>query len=314
MRFDATGKVTLDHIYNGPDPRAYFRELRELDYCVPQQAKPYFAKLIEEYRDARQVAVPKVLDIGCSYGINAALLKYDVTMDALYARYCDEHLAADGSGAGARAEETSEALLARDRKLARSHRPAREVRFVGLDTSGSALGYALEAGFLDDAVHADLERDDPSPRARAQFAGTDLVISTGCIGYVTERTLTRIVRSTGERRPWMAHFVLRMFPFGPVERALEELGYSTVCADEVFRQRRFASPQEQTQVLETMKEAGVDADGLEAEGWLYARLYLSRPSGTAGWPWSPERLARETAAAPSAAPAAPAPSPTDEAK
>ena len=312
MRFDPTGKVTLDHIYNRPDPRAYFRELRELDYCVPQQAKPYFAKLIEEYRDACQVAVPKVLDIGCSYGINAALLKYDVTMDALYARYCDEHLAGE-PGTSARPEETSEALLARDRKLARSHRPARPVRFVGLDTSGSALGYALEAGFLDDAVHADLEKDDPSPRQRAQFAGTDLVISTGCIGYVTERTLTRIVRSTGDRLPWMAHFVLRMFPFDPVERALEELGYSTLCVDDVFRQRRFASPQEQTQVLETMKEAGVDADGLEADGWLYARLYLSRPSGTAGWPWSPERLARESASTPGAA-VPPATPPTDEPK
>ncbi|WP_314172642.1 class I SAM-dependent methyltransferase [Streptomyces winkii] len=315
MRFDATGKVTLDHIYNQPDPRAYFRELRKLDYCVPQQAKPYFAKLIEEYRDAAQVAVPKVLDIGCSYGINAALLKYDVTMDALYARYCDEHLGTGGqSGGGRRAEETPEALLARDRKLARAHRPARPVSFVGLDTSGSALAYALEAGFLDDIVHADLEQDDPSPRQRARFAGTDLVISTGCIGYVTERTLTRIVRSMGGHRPWMAHFVLRMFPFDPVERALEELGYSTVCVDDVFRQRRFASPQEQTQVLETMKEAGVDADGLEADGWLHARLYLSRPSGTAGWPWSPERLARESASALERRAGAPATPPTDEPK
>ncbi|WP_070011899.1 methyltransferase type 12 [Streptomyces abyssalis] len=330
MRFDATGKVTLDHIYNGPDPRAYFRELRKLDYCVPQQAKPYFAKLIEEYRDTTQVAVPKVLDIGCSYGINAALLKYDVTMDALYARYCDEHLAGGGprTGAGtepgkgsgtgtaegARAEEAPEALLARDRKLARSHRPARPLRFVGLDTSGSALAYALEAGFLDDVVHADLERNEPSARQRAQFAGTDLVISTGCIGYVTERTLTRIVRSMGGHRPWMAHFVLRMFPFGPVERALEELGYSTVCAGDVFRQRRFASPQEQTQVLETMKEAGVDPEGLEADGWLHARLYLSRPSDTSGWPWSRERLARESAAAPGAGNAAVAPPTVNEPK
>jgi carnitine O-acetyltransferase len=186
----------------------------------------------------------------------------------------------------------------------------RPLRFVGLDTSASALSYALEAGFLDEAVHADLERNELSPRQRAHFAGTDLVISTGCIGYVTERTLTRIVRSMGEHRPWMAHFVLRMFPFEPVERALEELGYSTVCADDVFRQRRFASPQEQTQVLETMEEAGIDADGLEADGWLHARLYVSRPTGTTGWPWSPERLARETEAG---APA-PAATPTDEPK
>ncbi|MFJ8078904.1 class I SAM-dependent methyltransferase [Streptomyces sp. NPDC096176] len=268
MRFDATGKVSLDHIYTQPDPRSYFGVLHPLGYCIPQQAKPYFAKLIKEYRDSQHVEVPTVLDIGCSYGINAALLKYDATMDELYARYAGRE----------RAGESREALLAHDRELARSRRPARPVRFVGLDTSGSALSYALDAGFLDDAVHADLEEREPTPRQRAQFAGTDLVISTGCLGYVTERTLTRVVRAQGARRPWMAHFVLRMFPFDPVERALAELGYRTVRAEGLFRQRRFASSQEQALVLDRMSAARVNARGLEAEGWLYAQLYLSRPA------------------------------------
>jgi SAM-dependent methyltransferase len=276
VRFDATGKVSLDHIYEQPDPRAYFTQLRRLDYRVPQLAKPWFVKLIEEYRESEQVDVPKVLDLGCSYGINAALLKYDVTMDALYARYCEGEHSIDGG----RPAETSAALLARDRKLARSHRPVRRTRFTGLDTSAAALAYGLEAGFLDDAVHADLEQNEPTERQRAQFAGTDLVISTGCIGYVTERTLTRIVRSMGEHRPWMAHFVLRMFPFDPIDRALAEFGYSTVRVDEAVKQRRFASEQEQELVLTTMKEAGVDAQGLESEGWLYAQLHLSRPAAS----------------------------------
>jgi SAM-dependent methyltransferase len=267
VRFDATGKVSLDHIYTQPDPRSYFRALRPLGYCVPQHAKPYFAKFIkeyqeyQEYQESRPVAVPKVLDIGCSYGINAALLKYDATMDELYERYGDE----DREG------ESREALLARDR-----------------DTSGSALAYALEAGFLDDAVHADLENNDPTPRQLDQLSGTDLVISTGCLGYVTERTLMRIVRAQGDRRPWMAHFVLRMFPFDSVERALAGLGYRTVRVDDVFKQRRFASPEEQALVVDSMASAGVDGRGLEAEGWLYAQLYLSRPYGTSG-PNDPNR-------------------------
>ncbi|MFJ8884377.1 class I SAM-dependent methyltransferase [Streptomyces sp. NPDC102402] len=265
MRLDASGKVSLDHIYTAPDPRTYFQELRPLGYCVPQLAKPYFDKLIKEYRETEQVAVPRVLDIGCSYGINAALLKYDATMDELYARY-------DGSGPVSRAE-----LLERDRALARSRRPAHGLRFTGLDASTSALAYAHEAGFLDDTVHADLEANDPTPGQRDLLGGTDLVISTGCIGYVTERTLTRVVRAQDGRLPWMAHFVLRMFPFGPVEDALAELGYRTVRVDEVFKQRRFAGPEEERGVLDSMAAAGVDASGLEDEGWLYAQLYLSRP-------------------------------------
>jgi hypothetical protein len=294
VRFDATGKVSLDHIYTQPDPRSYFSVLRPLGYCVPQHAKPYFAKLIKEYRESQHVAVPQVLDIGCSYGINAALLKYDATMDELYARYCGEE-----GGAGTEADAwTRTALLDRDWELSRSRQPAQGIRFVGLDTSGSALSYALEAGFLDDAVRANLEEHEPTPRQRAQFAGTDLVISTGCLGYVTERTLTRVVRAQGGRRPWMAHFVLRMFPFDPVERALAGLGYRTIRVEEVFKQRRFASPEEQALVLDTMSAAGVDARGLEAEGWLYAQLYLSRPYGGTSGPPAGGLAAREKTTGP----------------
>ncbi|MFC9124385.1 class I SAM-dependent methyltransferase [Streptomyces sp. NPDC057067] len=265
MRLDASGKVSLDHIYTAPDPRTYFQVLHPLGYRVPQLAKPWFDKLIKEYRETERVAVPRVLDIGCSYGINAALLKYDATMDELYARY-------DGSAPASRS-----ALLERDRDLSRSRSPAHPLRFTGLDASTSALAYAHEAGFLDDTVNADLEAYDPTPEQRDRLAGTDLVISTGCIGYVTERTLTRVVRAQDGRLPWMAHFVLRMFPFDPVEAALDELGYRTVRVDEVFKQRRFAGPEEQRGVLDSLAAAGVDARGLEEDGWLYAQLHLSRP-------------------------------------
>ncbi len=284
MRFDPTGKVSLDHIYTRPDPRAYFQELRPLDYRVPQQAKPYFEKLIEEYRQVRRVPVPQVLDIGCSYGINAALLKYDATMDELYARYAT-------AGAGQDDRRTRADLLAADRELSGPGGSARPVRIVGLDVSGSALSYGLDAGFLDDAVDADLEAGDPTPGQRARLAGTDLVISTGCLGYVTERTLVRVVAAQDGRLPWMAHFVLRMFPFDPIEQALDALGYRTVRVEGSFRQRKFASQQEQALVLDTMSAAGVDTRGLEAEGWLHAQLYISRPAGreaTAG-PYEPNR-------------------------
>jgi carnitine O-acetyltransferase len=80
----------------------------------------------------------------------------------------------------------------------------------------------------------------------------------------------------------MAHFVLRMFPFDSVERELAGLGYRTVRVDEVFRQRRFISAQEQALVLDGMAAAGVDPRGLEAEGWLYAQLHVSRPYDIAG--------------------------------
>ncbi|GAA0421120.1 methyltransferase type 12 [Actinoplanes capillaceus] len=267
MRFDQTGKISLDGIYTQPDPRAYFTTLRELGYCIPQLAKPYFQQIIGQYRQSRQVAVPTVVDVGCSYGINAALLRCDATMDDLYDRYADTGC-------------TRQELLERDRELVRTH--GSPARFVGLDVSRPALAYASAAGFLDEVVQADLEARDPTARQRALFADADIVISTGCLGYVTGRTLVRVAGSRRDRRPWMAHFVLRMFPFEPIADRLAALGYETMRVDRTFRQRRFASDREQRQVLETMSAAGVDPEGLETDGWLHAQLYVSRPVGTPG--------------------------------
>lgn len=266
MPFDSTGKISFDDIYTEPDPRAFFGTLRELDYQIPQLAKPYITKLIEEFRAELGVAEPTVLDVGCSYGVNAALHRCDTTMDQLYDHY---------SSAEALARDT---LITRDRQLVHSHALPEETRFIGLDTSGPALDYALAVGFLDRTIHANFEDDDPDDDQRELLAGTDLVVSTGCLGYVTEKTLVRIAR---DARPWMAHFVLRMFSYDPIAESLAELGYETASIDGVFRQRRFASGEEQTQILDTLSVAGVDPRGLESEGWLYAKLFVSRPRGAA---------------------------------
>ena len=130
---------------------------------------------------------------------------------------------------------------------------------------------------LDDAVRADLECRDPTPEQCERLAGTDLVISTGCLGYVTERTVLRVARAAGDRPPWMAHFVLRMYPFEPVAEGLAALGYRTVRDDRYFRQRLFASPEEQAQVLDTLRDQGIDPSGWETDGWLYAQLFISSP-------------------------------------
>jgi carnitine O-acetyltransferase len=259
--FDATGKASLDHIYTEPDPRAYFTTLRGLEYCIPQLAKPYFAEQIRRH-PSRTV---QLLDIGCSYGVNAALLNGDATMDELYQRYADPAVHA----------MDHEALVARDRKRFAGRRA--RARIVGLDSSQPALDYAHQAGLLDDAVCADLENNPLTESQRARLAGTDLVISTGCIGYVGASTITKVATADADRRPWMAHFVLRMIPFEPIEESLRALGYDIERVDRLFRQRRFVSDEEQAQVVDTLRAADIDPHGLEDTGWLYAQLHLCRP-------------------------------------
>ncbi|QIS19827.1 class I SAM-dependent methyltransferase [Nocardia terpenica] len=259
VSLDSTGKASFDDIYDRPDPAAYYLRMSELDYQIPELAKPHFRKIIDDYRAATGTA-PTVLDIGCSYGVNAALLRLDTTIDDLAGHYRDGDPAT-------RADRDRARLAAGDRMP--------DVRFLGMDASAPALSYAAAAGLLHDVVHADLEAADPTEPQRRLLGSADLVVSTGCVGYVTDRTLLRVVRAHGQRLPWMAHFVLRMFSFEPIAERLAELGYRTERRPGTFRQRRFASADEQDQVLNTLSANGIDPTGLEADGWLHAQLYLS---------------------------------------
>lgn len=258
-----TGKASFDDIYSRPDPRDYYARMSELGYRIPELAKPYLREQIAEYRSVAGTA-PTVLDIGCSYGVNAALLRLDIDLAELAGSYTESVL---GTGD----------LIARDRDRVRTATALPGVRFVGMDASAPALDYARAAGLLDAVVHADLEAADPTDEQRALLGTADLVVSTGCIGYVTEKTLVRIATADPDRRPWMAHFVLRMYGFGPIEAELDALGYRTQRMPGDFVQRRFASDAEREQVLDTLTTNGIDPTGLESDGRLYANLYVSRP-------------------------------------
>lgn len=265
-KHDETGKYSFDHIYFQPDPRKFFTTLRPFEYAIPGIARPHFARLIAEYRKRSGVDVPQVLDLGCSYGVNAALLRCETTMADLYQRYSDV------VSSRSRAE-----LIEGDRAFVQARQRRERARFIGLDTSQPALDYAVEAGFLDAAVLADLEVDEATPAQKTVLQGTDLVISTGCIGYVSEKTLLRVIDAAGDRKPWMAHFCLRMFPYDAIAGHLSDLGYETVRLDQPYRQRRFVTARERASVLDRLSEMGLDSRGLEEDGWYYAHLYVSRP-------------------------------------
>ncbi len=83
-------------------------------------------------------------------------------------------------------------------------------------------------------------------------------------------------------QPWLANFVLRMFPFDDIEQTLYQWGYVTEKLEgETFVQREFNSPDEKTQVLEQLCDIGIDPTGMEDSGHLLAEFYLSRPAAQA---------------------------------
>lgn len=267
MQYDSTGKLDLTQIYNRDSPVEYFAALSSLDYCIPQNAKPFLRQLVEARRKLSGRQSVKLIDIGCSYGVNAALLKYGLSFEDLVAHYGE---------LGGRSRNN----LIREDEIFYACPADEDLEIVGLDTAHRALRYATEAGILDQSVSLNLEAADAPPTLRDDaLADADLIISTGCFGYITTRTLDRLLDCSRAAAPWMCHTVLRMFDFTDAAAMLAERGYVTEEIEGLIPQRRFASDEEQDHVLARLARAGINSIGYETHGWYYATMFVSRPVG-----------------------------------
>ena len=262
----AGSKADFSAIYDRPDPRAYVRTLHALDYQVPQQALPVFETVL---RAMGAGAARPVLDVCCSYGINAALLRCGVDLEQMHARYADPALTGLSPDELARADA--------DFYAGRLTQPDRRV--VGLDAARAPVDYALEVGLLDRGWAEDLESDEPSAGLAAGLADVGLVICTGGVGYVGPATFERILQSV--RRPdelWLAVFVLRVFDYSAIAATCARYGLVTERLPGLtFAQRRFADQGERDAAYRDVTRRGLDPSGKEAAGWYHADCFLTRP-------------------------------------
>lgn len=264
-------KARFDSIYTEPDPREYYRVLGGLNYVIPDLAKGIFRNLIAALEQLRGRPI-KVLDLGCSYGNNAALIRFPLDFENLQRRYLDLH----------NDDIPTSDLIALDRHYFRSW-PRQDLTIVGCDVSRPALEYARSVGLIDDGIAQNLE-DEPLLRAsREKLQGVDLIISTGAIGYVTERTLSRLFGAIGEPAPWLASFVLRMFSYNEISQLAQEQGLVTEKLGGVtFVQRRFQSEHEFRNVLAQLDSLGIDGRNKEMDGLFHSEFFLSRPPEDCG--------------------------------
>lgn len=271
---DDTGKFVFDDYYDRPDPQAYYRTLGQVDYCIPGEAQPLFRKTIDALRQSRDLARVKAVDIGCSYGVNAALARCELELDDLYDHYHDPAIDA----------LSRDELLARDISFYEENCVNADIDVIGVDPAANAIRYAVDAGTLAGGITTNLEDDPATPSDEQLLQGIDLVMSTGAIGYASEKTVRQLLDADEERRPWLANFVLRMFPYDRHEALLDERGYVTEKLDQTFVQRRFANDEERANVLGNLEELGIDPDGKESDGWYHAEFFLSRPAEEARTP------------------------------
>ena len=262
------GKARFDHVYNQADPRLYFQTLQAHEYETPAHGQGVFTALVARHREVLGREDVSVLDLCCSYGVNAALLNHHITLDTLYQRYRSPELA----------YLSTEELAAADRVFFAERRRESLATVVGVDTADKAVAYAVQAGLLVAGDSVNLETDPPDEDLARHLLGIDLITVTGGIGYISERSFEQVLRRAAQP-PWVAAFALRWVRFEPIAEVLATHGLVTEkLTSHTFPQRRFADEAERDYVLGELARMGIDPTDKESEGRYHAELYVARPA------------------------------------
>ncbi|KUM99141.1 hypothetical protein AQI95_40685 [Streptomyces yokosukanensis] len=260
--------TSFDHIYDQPDPRAYFRALGPLEYQAPHHGQNIFRRALTACGQTVRPAEPvTVLDICCSYGINAALINHEVTLDDLYSHYTSPQAT----------ELTTAELIEWDRSYYAARRRPDAARVLGLDMAANAISYARAVGLLDEGFAENLETAPPSPPLRRAAQHTRLITITGGTTFLSPRTFQRLLACV-HAPVWVAALVLRTTSYTSIAACLAAHGLVTEKATtHTFLQRRFTDAVEQQYAVQAVTAGGEDPYGKETDGYFHTALHLSRP-------------------------------------
>ncbi|MFJ2895283.1 hypothetical protein ACIO87_10410 [Streptomyces sp. NPDC087218] len=272
--------TSFDDLYDRADPRAFFRELGTLGYRAPHHAQRVFRRLA-----ALRLRNPgeTVLDLCCSYGINAALLNHELSLDDLYAHYTSPRVAA----------MTTEELTEYDTAFFRTRRRRDAVPVIGLDIASNAITYARAVGLLDAGFTENLETAPPTRALLDTVRSVRLITLTGGASFLSRATFQPLL-DNARTLPWVAAFALRTSPYAPIAEHLAGHGLITeTYTGRTFVQRRFTGAAEQRYAIDAVIAQGHDPDGRESAGHFHTALHLSRPAADVGTPPLDELAADE---------------------
>lgn len=261
-------RTGFDHVYDQPDPRGYFQALGPLGYQTPHHAHQVFRRLVSALTPSDAGRRVTVLDICCSYGINAALLNHDLTLADLHVRYTSSDATT----------LSVEELVGADRVFYAAHRypTGRLAHMVGLDPARNAIDYACAVGLVDAGFAENLETTPASAALLAAVRDVRLITVTGGASFLSPRTFQPLL-DNAECPVWVAAFVLRTGSYQAIADALAGYGLVTETSTRTFPQRRFTSPAEQRYAIDAVVATGHDPFGKETDGAFHTTLYLSRP-------------------------------------
>lgn len=260
------GKATFDPVYDRPTPAAYFSALRPLGYMTPARAQPMIRRAVAALRRLRLTETVTVLDLCAGYGVNSALLKCRLSMQDLY-----ERLASPQARAAGQERIAADAQWFRQRR-----REEAGVRVIAQDVARHALDYSRTVGLADATVAINLEECVPAAAEAALLGSADLIVVTGGLSYIGERTFRRVLE-VSRRRPWAIYFPLRHTDTEAVDEAFEDAGHVVETAKRPIAHRLFASAEERHRVRANVLARTAAGEAPPSQTHLEALAKLARP-------------------------------------
>jgi hypothetical protein len=263
-------KKDFTDIYTQNSPYEYLKEMRKLQYRIPDSTKPLFLSLAEQLFNKRRRPL-NVLDLGSSYGINSALMKYNLTMSKL-----DDFFLKEKEPSKEQTRQFFEDLPKND-----------SLNFYQIDISEPALKFSEGVGLCNKGLRVNIETEKfDFPQELSQI---DMMIATGCIGYIGYKAFSNLFEviknqqssfsSETERvAPIFAFSVLRIFDMEKIQKTFDYYGYSLVkSALKPIPQRHFSDSDEKSQTLSLLHSKGIDTKWYEDDGNFYADFYVASP-------------------------------------
>ena len=263
-------KKDFTDIYTQNSPCSYLKEMDKLDYDISDATKPLYNAIIEQLEEELSRPI-NVLDLGSSYGINSSLMKYDLTMSELNDFFLDE----------------TEPTKKETKQFYKECTSNDNLNFYQIDISKEALKFSEDMDLCERGMNVDLEAEKLD--LLGSFPKIDLVIATGCIGYIGYKAFANLLKVIKNRQsnyvesekeytpPIFAFSVLRMFDMKDIEEVFGMYDYSIVKSDiKPIHQRSFSDSKEKTDTISILHDMGINTKKYEDDGNFYADFYIAK--------------------------------------
>ena len=271
-------KDDFDRVYDLEDPSPYFTALRPSDYRMPAVLAGALKAIHRPVCAARGAGdILRVLDFACGYGVIGALLRHDVSMPEIYARYGERRW----RPVDARRYWDADAAF-----FATRREESVTFEIGGVDIAGVALEYAATLGFVDRTFHENLIDQAPGEGLGRFLRGADLVVESGSLGVLLPVAFERILDCCGDAdRPWFIYSPRPDVDWASLNALWAERGYrAESLGTEPVRYRKPLAVLERVDALRISRALGKADEAVMRNDFLLVDMTLARPEADAGHP------------------------------